>query len=88
MIRVICDVCGVEIAEYRRGKHLSEADGESRRGDPMQSWHKCAKCAEVLRMIDVSQLLKDAVIAMRADISTKTSEEKGADRQRTVRFVP
>lgn len=85
MIRMFCDLCGAEIAEYRGKTPLPEGDRESGDTDPMQRWDKCAKCVEILRMIDVSQLVKNAVLAMRADIP---KEEKGADRQHTVRFVP
>ncbi|MCL2811080.1 MAG: hypothetical protein FWD25_04225 [Clostridia bacterium] len=85
MIRVYCDVCGAEIAEIRSEKYLPESDDENRKSDPTQSWHKCAKCAEILRMIDVPNLVKEAVVAMRADIP---KAEKGSDRQKAVRFVP
>ena len=85
MIRIVCDVCGEEIAEYRERKRGQEGDGGLRKGDPLQSWHKCAKCAELLRMVDLPSLLKKAIVEMREDIP---KDEKGADRQRSVKFVP
>jgi len=85
MVKVYCDVCGAEIAEYRSERHLPDAGGESGSDDPTQSWHKCAKCAEILRMIDVPRLVKDAIVAMRTDIPRAG---KGSDKQKAVRFVP
>jgi len=85
MIKVYCDVCGAEIAEFRTEEQLPQSGGEPQEGDPIQSWHKCVKCAEILRMIDVPQLVKDAIVAMRSDIPRA---DKGSDRQKAVRFVP
>ena len=72
MIRVHCDICGEEI-------------GEPRKKDPTYHWHTCAKCDETLRLIDIPGLVKDTVMAMRADAPKPA---KGPHKQRTVRFVP